>query len=402
VLRLLVVSDVSPLRVAGGGERVLWEQAARLARRGHRVTVVSRAAEDAAPTTPHDGVRVSEFPVDRRSLARFILSSIRGARAAAGRELRAAGADVLHLHQPLSGFGVLRSPAGRRLPSLYTFHSPAPLEYRLRRGMTRLHRGGVAGRVGMAVLWALECLCVRRATRVHVLSAFSADLLRRLYGVPAARIVRIPGGVDTDRFRPADRAEARRALGLPAGRPLVLTLRNLEARMGLDALLRALAEVRRAVPDVLLLVGGTGSLRGELEALAASLDLGAHVRFLGWVADAELPRWYQAADVFVLPTRALEGFGLVTVEALASGTPVLGTPVGATPEILGALAPSPLFEDASPAAMARGLRAFLEGTARDPEGARTLGAACRRLAETSYSWERAVDGLEATLLELAR
>jgi len=243
---------------------------------------------------------------------------------------------------------------------------------------------------------------VRRATRVHVLSAFSADLLRRLYRVPAARIVRIPGGVDTDRFRPADRAEARRALGLPAGRPLVLTLRNLEARMGLDALLRALAEVRRAVPDVLLLVGGTGSLRAELEALAASLDLGAHVRFLGWVADAELPRWYQAADVFVLPTRALEGFGLVTVEALASGTPVLGTPVGATPEILGALAPSPLFEDASPAAIARGLRAFLERAARDPGGARTLGAACRRLAETSYSWERAVDGLEATLLELAR
>ena len=398
-----MVSDVSPLRVAGGGERVLWEQAARLARRGHRVSVVSRAADGAAAATSRDGVRVVEFPADRRSLGRFMLSSIRGARTAAGRELAAAGADVLHLHQPLSGVGVLRSPAGRGLPSLYTFHSPAPLEYRLRRGTSRLHRGGAAGRLGMAVLWALECLCVRRATRVHVLSAFSADLLRRLYGVPAARIVRIPGGVDTERFRPAaDRAEARRALGLPDGRPLVLTLRNLESRMGLDALLAALAEVRRAVPDVLLLLGGTGSLRGELERLVASLDLGAHVRFLGFVADAELPRWYQAADVFVLPTRALEGFGLVTVEALASGTPVLGTPVGATPEILGALTPSPLFEDASPAAIARGLTAFLERAARDPEGARTLRAACRRLAETSYSWERAVDGLEATLAELAR
>ncbi|OGL10648.1 MAG: hypothetical protein A3I17_09700 [Candidatus Rokubacteria bacterium RIFCSPLOWO2_02_FULL_72_37] len=402
MLRVLAVADVSPLHVAGGGERVLWEQVSRLARRGHRVSVVSRAAGDAASTTRRDGVRVVEFPVERGSLARFIRSSVRGARRAVSRELSAQGADVLHLHQPLSAWGVLGSPMGRRVPSLYTFHSPAPLEYRLRRGMSALHRGGVTGVAGMAVLWAIERACVRRATRVHVLSAYSAGVLRRLYGVPAERIVRVPGGVDTERFRPADRAEARRALGLPATRPIVLTLRNLEARMGLDALLHAVAEVRRAVPDVLLLVGGTGSLRAELEVLAASLDLGAHVRFLGFVADAELPRWYQAADVFVLPTRALEGFGLVTVEALASGTPVLGTPVGATPEILRPLTPSLLLEEASAPAIARGLTAFLARLARDPEGARSLATACRRLAETSYSWERVVDALEATLTELAR
>lgn len=401
MLRIVTVADVSSLRVTGGGGRVLWEQAVRLAGRGHRVTVVSRA-EDTAVSVDRQGVSVREFAVDRRSASRFILSSVRGARRGVVRALEESGADVLHLHQPLSGWSVLGSAAGRLVPSLYTFHSPAPLEYRMRRGMTRLHRGGLAGRLGTVALWWLERACVRRARRVHVLSAFSADLVRRLYQVAPERIVRIPGGVDATRFAPAaDRAAVRRALGLPAARPLAFTLRNLEARMGLDSLLRAVARLRAAVPDVLLLVGGDGSLRAELEALAASLGLGGHVRFLGFVADAELPRWYQAADVFVLPTRALEGFGLVTLEALACGTPVLGTPVGATPEILRALAPPLLFRDESAEAIAEGLAAFFARLAADPEGDRRLRLACRRLAETSYSWDASVDRLEATLAEIA-
>ena len=238
-------------------------------------------------------------------------------------------------------------------------------------------------------------------SRIHVLSDFSAGLVRKLYWIPSRRVVKIPAGVDLDRFRPPrDRMAIRRGLGLLAGRPLLFTLRNLEPRMGLDNLIRAMDSLRRRVPDVLLLIGGVGSQRGELESRAASLRLQEHVRFLGFVPDVELPRYYGAADAFVLPTRSLEGFGLVTVEALACGTPVLGTPVGATPEILVPLDPSLVFRDASAETMAQGLQRFLDSLARDPAGAERLRDAGRRHVETRYSWERSIGDLEATLRKL--
>jgi glycosyltransferase involved in cell wall biosynthesis/SAM-dependent methyltransferase len=401
-LRILMVSDVSPAAMEGGGERVVGEEAARLAALGHHVRVLSRApAGDPRQTVELGGARIRHFQANRRSVLRLIHSSIFAARRAAVEELSREGANVLHLHQPLSAYGVLHSPAGRRLPSLYTFLSPAPLEYRVRQGMTVHHRGGSAGTVGTLLLWAIERACLKRAARIHVLSDFSADQLWRLYGISSDRIVKIPGGADVDRFRPAARASVRKALGLPLHSPVLLTVRNLEARMGLDVLIRAVARVRSRVPDVLLLVGGSGSLRGELESLAASLDLADHVRFLGFVPEAELPLYYQVADAFVLPTRELEGFGLVTVEALACGTPVLGTPVGATPEILRPLDPALLFRDQTAEGMADGILRFLALDQRDPAATDRLRQACRDHATARYAWDASVARLAEVLAEVA-
>lgn len=402
-LRILIVADASPLGVASGGERVLWAQAAGLRRSGHSVRILGRAPAEGGPSTlEREGVRIRHFPVNGRSALRLFGSSILAARRAAAAALVEEGADVLHLHQPLSGYGVLRSSAGRKIPSLYTLHSPAPLEYRVRRGMSLHHRRGWIGNLATALLWFLEGACLRRAGRIHVLSEYSAGLLRKLYRIPAERIVRIPGGVDVDRFRPAaDRGALRSTLGLPAEVPLVFTLRNLEARMGVDALLRAIALLRQRGQAFLLLIGGDGPIRGRLESLSASLGLGERVRFLGFIPEEQLSAYYQVADVFALPSQELEGFGLVTVEALACGTPVLGTPAGATPEILGPLDPALLLRDVTPEAIAEGLQHFLEGLARDPTRWGRLREECRRYAETRYTWTQAVARLEDTLTELA-
>jgi len=399
-----MVSDVSPSHPLGGSERMLWEQARRLAARGHDVRVVSRADPDAtAPVSvERERVRIHQFLADRRSTTRFITSSIYGARRVVSEVLAREPADVLHVHQPLAGYGALASRAGALLPSLYSFYSPAPLEYRSRRGMTARHRAGFVGATGTAMLWAIERACLRRAGLVHVLSDFSADQLWKLYAVPRERIVRIRGAAATDRFTPApDRGAIRGELGLSADRAILLTVRNLEARMGLDNLLGAMAVLKVRRPSALLLIGGAGSLRGALEAQSQALGLSEHVKFLGFVPDAELPRYYQAADVFVLPTRELEGFGLVTVEALACGTPVLGTPVGATPEILRALCPTLVFRGPTAALMAEDLEHFLGDRERDPAGYARLRQACREHVERHYTWERATDELEQTLHRMA-
>jgi glycosyltransferase involved in cell wall biosynthesis len=254
----------------------------------------------------------------------------------------------------------------------------------------------------MGLLWLLEGFCLRRATRIHVLSDFSAGLLRKLYRIGPARIVKIPGGMDTKRFRPAeDRDAVRKALGVPHGTFLLLTVRNLEPRMGLETLIRAMAILRQQAPDLLLLIGGAGSLRGDLESLTGSLDLQGHVRFLGFIPDSELPLYYQASDAFVLPTRELEGFGLVVVEALACGTPVLGTPVGAIPEVLAALQPDLLFDGVAPESIARGILKHLESAQADPQGYEALRRRCRDYATAHFGWDRIVEHLEQELLDLS-
>ncbi len=400
-LRVLMVADVSPAVVVGGAERVLWEQAVGLAARGHDVRVVCRApAGTPAGTVARDGVAIHHFAVDRRSPRRFLTSSLREARRAVRARLAERAADVVHAHQPLAGFAALGA-AGRRVPFLYTFHSPAPLEYGLRHGRGALHRGGVPGFAVAKALALLERRCVRRAAEVHVLSDYSASLVDRLHGVDDGRVVRIPGAADPARFRPvADVVALRTSLGLAPERPVLLTVRNLQPRMGLDALVLAVDHLRRDVPDVLLVVGGDGPLRDELAALVAARGLGEHVRFLGFVPEAALPRWYAAADAVVLPTRELEGFGLVMVEALACGTPVLGTPVGAIPEVLEAIDRSWVFAGVTADALAAGLGRFLGGPWHDGAARDRQRAACRRLVEERYTWDLAVARLEEVLRRL--
>ena len=399
-LRVLAVSDVSVLALEGGAERGLWEVTRRLAARGHDVRVLSRAPEGLGPRRARrEDVDIVEFASSRRSLVRFLGSAVLEARRSAAPLL--ATADVLHVHQPLAGYGVLTSAAARRVPSLYTFHSPGPLEYRLRRRMTAHHLGGVTGLAGMLTLLAIERACLLRATRIQVLSDYMASLLWKLYRIPAERIVRIPGAADLERFRPAeDRRRLRAALGIPVDRPTLLTVRNLETRMGLDTLLEAMVIVARRMPEAQLLLGGAGSLREPLEAQARASGLDKHVTFLGFIPEDDLPRYYQAADAFVLPTRELEGFGLVTAEALACGTPVLGTRVGATPELLEPLDPALLFGGKGPEAMAADLLAFLDRQRRDPAAAAALRTACARYAATRYGWDTVTGALEETFTDL--
>src|SRR5207247_4748944 len=106
------------------------------------------------------------------------------------------------------------------------------------------------------------------------------------------------------------------------------------------------------------------------------------------------PSYCRPPVVSVRPTLVLEGFGLVTVEALACGTPVLGTPVGATPEILVPLSPALVFRGLAPETMAEDLRRFLEAERCDPEAHARLRAACRRHAAAHYAWDRTIDALE--------
>jgi glycosyltransferase involved in cell wall biosynthesis len=213
----------------------------------------------------------------------------------------------------------------------------------------------------------LEGLVYRRAKRTIVLSRAFARIAAEDYRIPEDSICVVPGSVDTNRFNTdLTRHQARAALGLPSDRLLLVAVRRLANRMGLHQLVEAMREVSRAVPDVLLLIAGDGSLREKLNAAIAEFALQDHVRLLGFVADERLPLLYRAADLNVVPSQGLEGFGLVAVEALATGTPSLVTPVGGLPEIISVLNPSLVLSSTASAAMASRLVEILKGNHKLP------------------------------------
>lgn len=172
----------------------------------------------------------------------------------------------------------------------------------------------------------------------------------------------IPGWVDLERFRiVAERQVLKEKLNWPTDVPVLFTLRRLVPRMGLDQLLLALRRVKSTGLRFRFIIGGAGPLRTQLESMAERLDLCDCVCFTGFVSEEMLPAMYAATDAFVLPTTALECFGLIVLEALACGRPVLATSVGAIPEILSPIEARWLARDADGGSIAELLIAFLRG-----------------------------------------
>jgi glycosyltransferase involved in cell wall biosynthesis len=156
-------------------------------------------------------------------------------------------------------------------------------------------------------------------------------------------------------------------------------------------------EVAAKIPQTLLIIGGHGPLRDKLLALVNHLGLRDHVHMVGFIPEEALVRYYQMADLFVLPSQDLEGFGLVTLEALACGLPVLGTPVGGTQEILTRWDPGFLLSDSRPQSMAQGIIDSHRRLAESADQAVSISRRCREFVESHYSWDRNVAALESIL-----
>lgn len=189
--------------------------------------------------------------------------------------------------------------------------------------------------------------------------AVSHDIARHLkqMGADPTKIRVIHDGVDRALFAPGDKLRERSALNLPADERLLLFVGNLVPVKALDVLLRACAEPPLRETAFRLLVVGQGPLRSSLEQLARQLGIADRVRFVGPLPQTDLPRWYRAADVFVLPSHS-EGVPNVLLEASACGTPWVASRVGGIPEIAH-LGISRLVTPNTPTELARALHEAL-------------------------------------------
>lgn len=401
-LRILCINQFLFPDSYGGVERVVHETTRRLVARGHTVDAIGLRTKEGTPDAESvDGITVHRFGDARRG-RRFggrTVDTLFAGRPLVSRLLRRNRYDLVLAHHAFPYYAYIRDVRRKALPEVMTFHASYWQELRLEGADKRIAKpletlffGSLARRAEQA--------CLKRADRVVVLSDFSREQLLIHHPSVEAKIARVPGGVDLERFVPAaNRAAVRNGLGLPVGRPVLLTARRLVPRMGLENLIEAVALAKAEMPRALLVVAGRGRLEASLKELAEARGVSDVVRFVGFLDDETLIRHYQSADLFVLPSLAFEGFGMVTLEALACGTPALGTPIGATPEILRPLAPQLVLGGTEPQAIRRGLVSMVEWLS-DPGASDRLRRQCREYVEARYSWDRAVDSLETLFAEL--
>jgi glycosyltransferase involved in cell wall biosynthesis len=366
-----------------GSARVAFDEAVELSHRGEDVWVLAPGA----PSLPQHELK------DRIHLLRYVpekcapWSPARGsghqkaATAVLARHLPRV--EVIHGHVPLPYLAALDF-YGDSVHSCYTVHSPVQMEMAIEWRNSGLARR-ITAPVGLAVINCVEKKCLRRSHVTTALSQYTIECIGKIHGKELSKTVQlIPGWVDTSRFVPVDdRERAKLQLGWLTDLPILFTLRRLVSRMGLDRLLKASHRLLEEGLKFHLVIGGSGPLRGMLEEQARTLEMSNSVTFLGRVEDRELPLAYAACDAFVLPTTALECFGLIALEALSAGRPVLATPVGAIPELIRKFDSSWLARSAKTGDIAELLRQYLAGQLLEHAPAQLHDHICR-----DYSRER--------------
>lgn len=352
----------------GGVQGHIRQLSHHLTSRGHEVLIVAPGAGlDKIPGVEIVGGTIT-VP-SNGSVARICVSP--SSASAVRRALRRFKPDIVHVHEPqmpgTSMFATLYS----RAPVVATFHSY----------FTRDH---LQGRIYSLVAPVLRPVWKRVDRRIAVSAAARHSVCSRMGYDP---ISIVPNGADVDVFASAKPAN------LPPGRKLLFVGR-LEPRKGFPIAVRAFKSLALEYSDLRLIVVGEGADRVALEELP--LDLRDRVHMLGRVSDEALPTYHQAVDCFISPATGQESFGIVLVEAMAAGLPIVASDIPGYREVARDGVEALLVAPADPAALAEGVRTLLER----PAFAAALGARASDRAR-DFAWDGIVDRLEEMYLELA-
>jgi glycosyltransferase involved in cell wall biosynthesis len=401
---LMVCSGAYPDEI-GGAHTYVYELARHLAALGHRLTILTRRSTPALPSEEMiDGVRYVRYEYhDTNDPVRWRYRLYRGAGKAFESLLQTQRFDIIHAHWPHPAAGVFDHPAADRALRVYTLHAPFFEEEQIEAAVLRAEQP-LTFRGMLKRMWVplslfekrrTERRVLRRCSLVFVLSRFMKSRALDYFNVPRHKLKVVAGGVDTRRFCPTDQRETiRKKLGIDAEKKMLLTVRRLVPRMGLKNLVEAMKIVKQRAPEATLLIGGTGILHNDLEKQIRELTLTDTVRLAGFIPSDDLADHYRAADYFIMPTEYLEGFGLATIEAMACGTPALGTPVGGTGEILADVDRGLLFSGTSPSDIADGILRHL--CSKAPAD---LRARVARYTQLIYGWTTVARCIEEVMLE---
>ncbi|MCG8352017.1 MAG: glycosyltransferase family 4 protein [Chloroflexales bacterium] len=363
----------------GGTGNVCYHNARELARLGHTVHVFTATCRGAPKIEHQEGfvthrlrplVQIGNAPV-----LPSLLTSL-------------AGFDIIHLHYPfILGAELVRLAAYlNHTPLVVTFHND-------------LVGKGTRSPIFRIYQRLSAHLTIQTATLLCTISRdyYEYSRLRSSMTQQSPAIVELPNGVDIAHFNPEAEGETIRArYAIPSDDRVVLFVAALDRAhhfKGLDRLFRALTALP---PNIHLLIVGEGELRSTYAAQAAHLGLDKRVTFAGRVADELIPAFYRSADVTVLPSSPPESFGLVLVESLACGTPVIASDIPGVRTVVDHGGDGLLFKHTSILALSQALKRILD----DATMRREMGRQGRARVEERYAWESIGARLETFYLQL--
>jgi glycosyltransferase involved in cell wall biosynthesis len=373
-----VTATFPPYR--GGTGNVCYHNARELVRRGHDVHVFTAAYGNAPANEIIDGIALHRL----RPLVRF------GNAALLPGLLRALQHfDLVHLHYPFfGGESAALATWLRRLPLVITYHQDVLLT-------------GMMGAVAGLLQHTLGRWVLRSADQLLFTSSDygQASHARQLVHGCDDQIGELPNGVDTSIFTPSDRLCAlREQYQLPLDQQIVLLVAGLDrphAFKGVVPLIHAIAQL----PATHALIVGDGELRSSYETLAHKLGIHERVHFSGRVSDAELPQYYRLADVTVLPSTTMgEAFGLVLLESLACGTPVIASDLPGVRTVVAHGQDGLLVAPNDSAALA----AAISQIRRDTPSWHAMSIAGRAKTIAKYDWQQIGEQLEHIYQRIVR
>jgi D-inositol-3-phosphate glycosyltransferase len=390
----MISLHTSPLLQPGAGDSggmnvYVREVASALAQAGVECTTYTRAHRPGLPDelTVEPGHRVVHVPAGPYDLPKEALADELDAFTAGVLDhIRSGpGVDVVHGNYWLSGVVGHRLKHELDVPLVSTFHTLARVKA----------EGG-----DLEPTWRdqAEAEVIGCSDAVCVSCPEEERQFRRLYGNPAGRIEIVPPAVEHAFFAPGDRAGARRAVGLPVDRPVILFVGRLQPLKAPDLAIRTLAGLPSHHDAVLVVIGGASGAGGDVDGsrrLAAELGVTDRVRFVAPLPHHILSSWYRAADVVIVPSRS-ESFGLVALEAAACGVPVVASAVGGLLNIVHDGVTGLLVDGRQPERYVRAIEQVLD----DPAGAAAMGAAAAVRARR-FTWSFTAARLRRLYTDLA-
>jgi D-inositol-3-phosphate glycosyltransferase len=369
--RICLVTHYFPPHM-GGIEKVSYEQSKRLTESGYEIDVLTSKIRG-QNERPTKGIRV--FPYSNLNLAERIgvpypVLSLQAYRKFV-QVIKKCDLVHAHGHVYLSSYLAGKVAKKYKKPFIVTQHNTF-IDYQSLLNMLENLNDFT---IGKSVL--------KRADRIITVSKETMKYVLRL-GADKSKTSVIYNGVDTDYFHPVNKGENRKKLGLPKNRKIILSVRRLVYKNGLDTLIESVPLLTRDNPDLLFVVAGKGPSRKLIENRIKELGIDANIKLTGFVPDRLLPLYYDAADYFILPSASGEGLPLVLLEAMACGLPVIATTVGGTPEIIKHMKNGVLVPPRNPEAMAETMAKLLSEERLGP----TIGKEAREIVENRFTWEK--------------
>jgi glycosyltransferase involved in cell wall biosynthesis len=373
-----------------------------LVRRGHSVTVVTPGAPSLPKTDTFDGVNIVRFPLELPAdltygrvaqsrvswLGRFARVAVMAHYMEAQHraiivEARESGVDVIHAHWAIpTGPAAVMAARKLNVPSIITMHG-GDVYVNPEQGYDFPTRWYVRPALRWTLRHAGALTAITEDCRQHALRA----------GAPAEHIRLVFNGTDLRRFSPSDNGTRG---NLPYGEHMIFACRQLFPRKGIRFLLEAAAQLKPQFPDLKVVLAGDGFERPELVQLADQLGIAADVTFLGWVPNSDLPPYYRAAAVSVIPSLE-EGFGIPAAEAMGCEVPVVASDAGGLPEVVEDGVTGLVVPRGDADALARAIQTLLT----DPERRRVMGQAGRARALRLFDWDRSAEQFEQLYREVA-